>query len=108
MQLLDKRASFCGIEVSVLELDDLLELMAAAVASRSKLLVFNHNLHSLYLYLTDRTFGALYPEAAVSYIDGMPLVWIGRLIGLGLTAANRITFLDSFGKVIEEAARNGW
>jgi N-acetylglucosaminyldiphosphoundecaprenol N-acetyl-beta-D-mannosaminyltransferase len=108
MQFVDKRVSFCGIEVSVLELDDLLEVMAAAVASRSKMLVFNHNLHSLYLYLTDRTFGALYAKAAITYIDGMPLVWIGRLIGLGLTGANRITFLDSFGKVIQEATRNGW
>jgi len=109
--VLDFRAqclSLAGIRVDALERRDLIELMKQAVASKDRLLILNHNLHSLYLYETDPEFAVIYSKASWIYIDGIPVVWLGRLAGLPVTATHRITFLDSFGEMLTEASHSGW
>jgi N-acetylglucosaminyldiphosphoundecaprenol N-acetyl-beta-D-mannosaminyltransferase len=109
--VLDFRAqclSLAGIRVDALKRRDLIELMKQAIASKDKLLILNHNLHSLYLYETDPEFAGIYSKASWIYIDGIPVVWLGRLAGLPVTATHRITFLDSFGEMLNEASHSGW
>jgi N-acetylglucosaminyldiphosphoundecaprenol N-acetyl-beta-D-mannosaminyltransferase len=100
--------SLAGIRIDALEQPDLMRLLKLAKSNNDKLLVFNHNLHSLHLYCTDANIRAAYSKASLVYIDGIPVVWCGQLAGLPLMRKHRITFLDSFNAILGEAERNGW
>jgi N-acetylglucosaminyldiphosphoundecaprenol N-acetyl-beta-D-mannosaminyltransferase len=103
-----RHLSLAGIHVDALKREDLLQIVDNARNEKTKLLILNHNLHSLYLYLTVPDFRALYLQAQWVYIDGMPVVWFGKLAGLPLFPEHRITFLDCFDSILLHAQRNGW
>jgi N-acetylglucosaminyldiphosphoundecaprenol N-acetyl-beta-D-mannosaminyltransferase len=102
-----QRLSLGGIRMDALRQNDLISLVKHAKSSGQRLLVFNHNLHSLYLFHTNPAFEASYAKASWVYIDGIPLVWIGQIAGLPLNASHRITLLDSFEVLLAEAERCG-
>jgi len=102
------RLSLLGVEVDALTMRDLHRLIEEAVGSGKKLIIANHNLHSVYLYHTDPGMRAFYKGAHYVHIDGMPLVLWGRLKKLPLRAENRITYVDWVKPLLKEAALKGW
>jgi N-acetylglucosaminyldiphosphoundecaprenol N-acetyl-beta-D-mannosaminyltransferase len=42
------------------------------------------------------------------YIDGLPVIWIGRAAGLPLKGEHRITLLDCFDVFLSEAEERNW
>jgi N-acetylglucosaminyldiphosphoundecaprenol N-acetyl-beta-D-mannosaminyltransferase len=103
-----RRFSLGGISLDALRHNDLIELMKGAISERKRLLILNHNLHSLYLYRTDASFRNFYSRASYTYIDGLPIVWLGKAVGQPLSTAHRITFLDSFENILAEASKSKW
>lgn len=103
-----RRLSLAGIRVDALERDDLIELLRQATISNDKLLILHHNLHSLYLHETSRPVREFYARASWVYIDGMPVVWLGRALGLEVAGCHRVTFLDSFSDILDQASKYGW
>lgn len=108
IDLHSRRLSLAGIRIDALEHSDLIQMMESAKSTNNKLLILNHNLHSLHLYCTDASFREAYSKASLVYIDGIPVVWCGQLAGLPVKRKHRITFLDSFNATLGEAERNGW
>lgn len=106
--LSERRFPLCGAQVDAMTREELIVLIDRATVSRDRLLILNHNLHSLYLYFTNKDFKSAYQEASYVYIDGMPVIWIGRAAGLPLRTNHRITFLDSFDSVLSEAENRKW
>ena len=106
--LFNQRFLLADIRVDALERIDLIQLINDANDTRQKSLILHHNLHSLYLHETDGVLKAIYAGASWVYIDGLPLVWLARLAGLPLTRAHRVTFLDSFDAILDEAETKGW
>lgn len=47
-------------------------------------------------------------RADVVRIDGMPLVWVSRLLGLPVTKAHRSGFMDLVPMLMDTAAQRGW
>jgi len=103
-----QQLSLCGIRLDALRGSDLIELIGSARSTHRKLLILNHNLHSLYLYQTNRTFREAYEQASCVYIDGMPVIWLARAAGFDVGPEHRITFLDSFETILTAAAEKGW
>lgn len=97
-----------GVEVHPCTWRALEEAIVEGVAARRGSIIANHNLHSLYLYHHDAAVRAFYGSAAVVHIDGMSLVVIGRLLGLPLERAHRLTPLDWIRPLLAEAARRRW
>lgn len=100
--------SLCDIRLDAMTLNYLLRLIKQGIETRQRLILLNHNLHSVYLYETNEAFRAAYSLASYVYIDGIPLVWLGRIAGLPISSIHRITFLDTFETILSEAARSGW
>jgi N-acetylglucosaminyldiphosphoundecaprenol N-acetyl-beta-D-mannosaminyltransferase len=96
-----------GVRVDALTEDGLSALIREAAAEGRRYLVANHNLHSLYLYHHDPVFRKLYDRADYIHVDGMPLVWAGRLLGYGLTRENRLTSVDWLPHVLGNCAEEG-
>lgn len=108
IQVGTRRLLMGGIRVDAMEREQLIETLDEAILSQQKLLVLNHNLHSLYLYEKDRSFAAAYRNASLVYIDGVPVLWLCRLAGLRVSPDHRITFLDCFESLLAQAADRGW
>jgi N-acetylglucosaminyldiphosphoundecaprenol N-acetyl-beta-D-mannosaminyltransferase len=97
-----------GVTVHRLTLDHLKAIVAGAIEKNERRIIANHNLHSVYLYHHDAAARAFYATAAYVHIDGMPLVFFGRLLGLPLGRQHRLTPLDWIRPLSAEAARRGW
>jgi N-acetylglucosaminyldiphosphoundecaprenol N-acetyl-beta-D-mannosaminyltransferase len=100
--------SLCGIRIDALTIQDLLEMLRNAIDAGPRLILLNHNLHSIYLYETIPEFRDAYSLASYVYIDGIPVVWLGQLAGLPVSPSHRITFLDNFESILSEASQPGW
>lgn len=97
-----------GVRVQPLTIADLHAIIAEATRCAARQIVANHNLHSVYLYHRDPEMRRFYASAHWVHIDGMPLVWLGCLLGQGLRREHRTTYVDWIGPLMNEAAENGW
>ena len=88
-------------------LDDYLGFLAARIGAREKCTVLYHNLHSLYAYFTDARLRRDYAGATV-LVDGMPVIWLMRLLGLPATREQRLTYVDFIGPMMRLARDEGW
>ncbi|MEM0326370.1 MAG: WecB/TagA/CpsF family glycosyltransferase [Desulfurococcaceae archaeon] len=77
--------------------------------SSGKSVIVSHNLHSVYLHYHDERMKLLHQHPLTcGHVDGMPLVWFGRLLGCPLRREHRITWVDWIDPLMAEAARCGW
>lgn len=101
--------SFLGITVHVLTADDLHSLIEEAVVKdERRVIIAHHNMHSLYIYHHDPGMREFYDRSNVVHVDGMPLVFLGRLAGCPLERRHRVTYVDWVRPLMREAARQGW
>jgi N-acetylglucosaminyldiphosphoundecaprenol N-acetyl-beta-D-mannosaminyltransferase len=71
-----------GIALDAIQMPAVLQRIQAAAASAAPLLVSTPNLHFLVLSLIDREFRETILESDLCPADGMPVVWIARLLGI--------------------------
>lgn len=81
-----RRAPMLDVEVTPLDVDELLEELSRAVDERSPCTVLGHNLHSVYMLHTDPAFRECYEKAEIVLVDGMPVL---ATLALGELAAGR-------------------
>lgn len=94
-----------GVSVNKLNTDDICDIIQMAAAENNKLIIANHNMHSVYLYHVGWKMRSFYELSDYTFIDGMPLVWLARHDGFPLTAENRTTCLDLIPCIISLAER---
>ncbi len=99
---------FLGIRLNALSITELNSLIAESIRLKQKWTVANHNLHSLYIYHHDHKMRAFYTKANYIHIDGMPLVFLGRLLGFPLKSEQRVTYADWIWSLMAEAEANQW
>jgi N-acetylglucosaminyldiphosphoundecaprenol N-acetyl-beta-D-mannosaminyltransferase len=98
-----------GIRLHAMSRHDLVDVAARAVRDRAThTLIGNHNLHSLYLWCHEPKMREFYSLADYVNIDGMSLVFLGRLFGLPLKSEHRTNYIDLLPPFIEEAVRSQW
>jgi N-acetylglucosaminyldiphosphoundecaprenol N-acetyl-beta-D-mannosaminyltransferase len=97
-----------GIHVNALTISDLNALIQTAIAQQQRWIISNHNLHSIYLYHHDAKMRQFDTIATYVHIDGMPLVWLGKLAGFPLKRKHRVTYADWTPCIMVEAAEKGW
>lgn len=96
------RVSLGALEAGVTPLtaDGLLEVLRPASDLGRTFVIANHNLHSLYLYVTDAIFRKFYEGADLVLIDGFPVLLAAKRIlsrsskDHALTSEHRIGSLD--------------
>ena len=96
------------VAVNPLTLSDLNALIAKAIAKQQRSIIANHNLHSIYLYHRVAKMRQFYAQARCSHIDGMSLVFLGKLLGFPLRREHRVTFIDLLDSLMAEAAKQKW
>jgi N-acetylglucosaminyldiphosphoundecaprenol N-acetyl-beta-D-mannosaminyltransferase len=102
------KCEFLGIRVDALTVPSMFDATAAAIAGRQRVVIANHNLHSIYLQRRSAGMRRFFARADYVHADGMWVVHLARLFGQPLSRANRITSLDFLGPLLELAQREGW
>lgn len=99
---------FLGVWVNALTIEDLNELVRQSVQRGERWLIANHNMNSLRLFHKDAKMQDFYARSAYIHVDGMPLIWLGRLLGYPLRREHRVTYADWIYPLMADAARSGW
>ncbi|BFH76249.1 WecB/TagA/CpsF family glycosyltransferase [Thermus thermophilus] len=102
------RLTLLGVEVDPVGIDELHRAIGRAVAEGKRIVIANHNLHSVYLFHKDPKMRAFFARADLIHIDGMPLVYWGRLMGKPIDIEHRVTYVDWVRPLMAEAVRHGW
>lgn len=98
-----------GVRVNPITISELLDLISEAIRAEQKVVIGNHNLHSVYLFHHDPKMRLFYEKVvALNFIDGMPLVFWARLLGKRVRRAQRITYVDLVPVLVAHAVRQGW
>lgn len=103
-----KSYKLLGVQVNALTISDLNALVHEAVKHGEKSIIANHNLHSLYLFHHDPSMQRFYDAATYTHIDGMPIVFLGKILGFPFERMQRVTYADWIWPLIEESHRNDW
>jgi N-acetylglucosaminyldiphosphoundecaprenol N-acetyl-beta-D-mannosaminyltransferase len=85
-----------------------LDVIEDAVDAGEPLLVLNHNVNSLALMQRDADYAAVYGAADLIFIDGAPVIALGRALGLPLRVEHRLAVLDWIWPFFDRAQRLGW
>lgn len=100
---------FLGIRVDLLDITGLNALAVKAANDKEKIVIANHNLHSLYVFHNDRRMRNFHEKVVKrTHIDGMGIVFLGRLLGHPLRRIHRVTYIDWMRPLLTEASRLGW
>ena len=100
--------SLLGTWVNALTEANLNTLLREIIASGTRRIVANHNLHSIYVYHHNRKMRDFYTKADYIHVDGMAMVLLGRFLGLPLKREHRVTYADWIYSIMAEAAKNNW
>ena len=101
------RHELLGFAANPGSLDDYLAFLRERIGSREPCTVLYHNLHSLYAYFTDPALRADYAGTTV-LVDGMPVIWLMRALGLPVTRDDRLTYVDFILPMMRLARDEGW
>lgn len=100
--------AFLGLTMQPKSMPEMNQLVDQGIREHRKWIIANHNLHSVYLFHRHAKLREFYAKAHWTYLDGMPLVALGRLYGYPLQREHRVTNADWTGPLMELAARRGW
>src|SRR5690348_9266073 len=81
-----------GIPVDLIDLSSAIKAVEAAIESRETLLLSTPNVNFLITSLANETFREALLASDLCPADGMPLVWVARLLGVPLK--ERVTGAD--------------
>jgi N-acetylglucosaminyldiphosphoundecaprenol N-acetyl-beta-D-mannosaminyltransferase len=102
------RIRLLGVEVSPITIGELNDLISNSISLQEKRIIANHNLHSIYLYHVDQKMRDFYSVSNCIHIDGMPLVFLGRVLGYPVRLEHRVTYLDWIHPLLDISAQNNW
>lgn len=97
-----------GVRIDFMDAEALRAIIEQTIVSGRQAIIGNHNLHSVYLYHRDKKMQTFYARADYVFADGMPLVVLGRLLGLPTRREYRITPIDWVPDLLARAAQEGW
>jgi N-acetylglucosaminyldiphosphoundecaprenol N-acetyl-beta-D-mannosaminyltransferase len=83
-------------------------IVADAVENHRRVIIGNHNLHSIYQYHRDGKMRQFYDLADHIHVDGMGVIGCARLLGAPLCRDHRVTYADWMASIAEAAAEKGW
>ena len=97
-----------GVRVSAMTIPQMHELIDGAVRSRERFVMVSQNLHSVYTVHRDADLRRAQDLATRIRIDGIPIVYFGRMLGLPLATRHRTGWMDWLDPFMRTAVERGW
>jgi len=96
-----------GLKFTNTSLDRGCQLMMEAAAEERKVLVVTPNVDHVIRRSKDENLRAMYQKAALTFPDGMPIVWFSRLLPARFRLAERVTGADLVAILLKRCAQIG-
>ena len=107
----DKLISYdlLGFKVTPTTQEQILNFIGKSIEDDEQRIIASQNLHGVYLFLTDKKFRSLHMDSRTCvHIDGTPIIWLGRLLGLPLHIGHRTGVIDWVMPLMQMVARKNW
>jgi N-acetylglucosaminyldiphosphoundecaprenol N-acetyl-beta-D-mannosaminyltransferase len=101
-----KRLMLGKVPIDVVTFDGALDAIGQLVAARQGGYVVTPNIDHIVIADHNAAFEQAYAQAALSLVDGMPLVWASRILGQQLP--EKISGADLIFPLMKRAAENKW
>lgn len=85
-----------------------LRRIIAAAERRQRRVVAHLNVNGMVRSIESEPMQRLYRFADMTLIDGLPLVWWGRLLGFRTLRRHRVSWLDYLDFILKHASARGW
>ena len=102
------RYNFLDICVDAITRTDLDAIVADSIKNERRLLIGNHNLHSLYLFHQSAVMRSFYAAADRVHVDGIFIIWLAKLLGVPLRTEHRTGYLDWLPSMMTVVRDRGW
>lgn len=107
-QSLPPSQELLGVRIQPLSMEDLNRAVRKALAGDHRLVIGNHNAHSVYLYHRTPEIRQFFDEVAdLIHVDGMSLILAARILRLPFRRCHRTTYIDWIQPLMELAAELG-
>jgi N-acetylglucosaminyldiphosphoundecaprenol N-acetyl-beta-D-mannosaminyltransferase len=103
-----KSIKLLGVRMHPLSISQLNASISIAIDRGHKWIIANHNLHSVYIYHHQSKMRDFYAKSQYIHIDGMALIFLGKILGFPLQREQRVTYVDWTNPLMAEAVRSGW
>lgn len=97
-----------GVDFDLLTTAKLHQAAVDAVESGQRWVIGGHNMHSIYLCHDDPKMRRFYECSHWTFLDGMPLVWLARSLGMPARREHRHAPVDWMPGLLAIAAEKGW
>lgn len=97
-----------NIDVDAVTIHELNREVKKIVTENRKEIIANHNLHSVYLFNNFPDLRKFWDQAYLTHIDGMPLIWWGKVLSYPLKKHHRVTYLDWIHPLLTLANSESW
>jgi N-acetylglucosaminyldiphosphoundecaprenol N-acetyl-beta-D-mannosaminyltransferase len=104
----EDRVRVLGVRVDLVKPVELFNFVDEKIATGEKVIIANHNLHSVYLAHSDTVIGAYFEKADLVQVDSVPLIFWARLMGRPSRRFHRSTYLDWRDEFWARAEQAGW
>lgn len=102
--ILPNEVSVFGHRLHPMRKPDLLDLIFQRRSADEKLILASSNLHGMYMLEKFPEYRALHAQSNTRVIvDGMPLIWLLKLLGYSVSREYRTTWMDWFDDALERA-----
>jgi N-acetylglucosaminyldiphosphoundecaprenol N-acetyl-beta-D-mannosaminyltransferase len=96
-----------GVEIHPITIEALNDFISSNIRLNKKIVIVSQNLHSVFNYHKNKVMQDLH-KISIKRIDGMPLIFIGRLYGYPLKPHHRITWVDWIKPLMKLSGSNNW
>jgi N-acetylglucosaminyldiphosphoundecaprenol N-acetyl-beta-D-mannosaminyltransferase len=100
-----EKITILGVTIDPVKSSELNLVVLNAVRNNQKIIIANHNLHSVYLFHKNAEMRSFYALADIIHCDGMPLVFWAKILGLKIERIHRVSYLDWIDSLLEMADR---
>jgi N-acetylglucosaminyldiphosphoundecaprenol N-acetyl-beta-D-mannosaminyltransferase len=97
-----------GARIDLVKPIELFNFVGAKIAIGEKVIIANHNLHSVYLAYSDAPVRVYFEKADLVQVDSVPLLFWARLMGKPSRRFHRSTYLDWRDELWARVAQTGW
>jgi N-acetylglucosaminyldiphosphoundecaprenol N-acetyl-beta-D-mannosaminyltransferase len=97
-----------GVDVQAIDIPTLFDLVDATVRADDRCIIGNHNLHSVYLYHHDDRMRQFYQRARFVFVDGTPIVYLARVLGMPFGYRHRISSIHWIRPLLALGVERGW
>jgi N-acetylglucosaminyldiphosphoundecaprenol N-acetyl-beta-D-mannosaminyltransferase len=109
MQRKIDEVNILGFRFNPMTESEVLDTIFHHISFRKRLILAHLNVHGMAMMFESRLMNSLLSlSETLTMVDGMPIIWIGRVLGININNSYRTTSLDFYDSLFKECSEKGY